>query len=338
MTEPVPQRFQEILTVLNSGRFALVMARSPEERSTACAKLLFDQEKIPYALHLIDYPRLRRSPDKAETVRLRQQDTILRSGIRRDPIAEDGANPFAYNQLSKQIRSFLNRYVDLPIVFDFTCMTIVHLLALVSVLEFTPRRKHPVYLCYTTPRFYGFERIGYAGWKDVLFVPLGEPHPATNEGYARGLVLAGHDAERLGVALQEYEPDGGIVLYTMTRDRPDFLQRGREVNEMVVKRLLSLRIPGTGKPAGVYAWEERGNVLDDPCTVVAIVKRLATSAIDENGPLVLFPFGPKLTILTAAMAICSHAGLSSWAVCPIPTAYLADTSFGSGDIYCIRHD
>lgn len=334
MPQLLLRNFTDVIQELGTASYFLFSVLSSEDRSTACIEKLIESDKLPKRLYLSEYPSIRDPEDEMKRVNKLYQ--ALSEKLKKSLHIDSETNPYAFSQLVRQLMCVIKEAGSAPLLVDFTCMTIVHALALVDVLSSSGLPGHGnIYLCYTTPGYYGFERIGDAGWKDVLFVPIGDLRQQAHEGHARGLILAGHDAEPLGVALEEFEPDGGIVLYTRTMDRPDFERRAREENRTIVMRLLSLRIINSTSSAGIGVWSEESTVIDDTERIESVVSGLVESAAADRGPILLYPFGPKLAVVSAALALSKAAGVSSWAVCPTPTAYQADFSVGSGTIYCV---
>jgi len=122
-------------------------------------------------------------------------------------------------------------------------MTRVHLVAVAEAV----RRRHEsldeLYFCYATPRSYGFQKGLLLGWRDTLFVPINMRRSLRREGNARGVILAGHNNERLSTALHELEPLSGVFIHAREEGRPDLLARGRELNKPIENRLLRLKMP-----------------------------------------------------------------------------------------------
>lgn len=322
----------DLRDTLSSRPFVHVVVISSEDRSIASVEALCHLDCIPSRLLAFTYPRFQEI--RAERRGPTNHDRLVTMMKPAKPLVKEVSNAHAFSMLHRELANIIDRAQRLPIVIDFTCMTEVHLLALVSVAMTATRLESELYFCYTTPQYYSFEEQGFIGWKDVLFVPIGDLTAASSDGHSQGLILPGHDGERLAVALQEYEPESGMILYTRPEGRPDFLLKAREANRTVAQRLLLLR-SGPQSNAAETAWCEAGTMLDDLDQVLEISTALAEKARRTAGPLMLFPFGPKLVTLAAALAMTEERGLASWAVCPIPTRHRPDFTFGSGHTYCL---
>ncbi|TFH07132.1 MAG: hypothetical protein E4H08_10000 [Candidatus Atribacteria bacterium] len=322
----------ELRETLAGRPYVHVIVASSEDRSIASIGALRRLGCSPDHLFVFTYPRFQdRSVSMGGVTKHERIVSLMsREKLHEEPVP----NAHAFSLLHKGLVSIQDRAKGLPIVVDFTCMTEVHLLALVSIATRNASSQAPLFVCYTTPQYYSFEEPGFSGWKDVLFVPIGSLSSIALDGHSHGLILAGHDGERLAVALQESEPETGKILYTQPETRPDFLHKAREANQVVVKRLLSLR--NSDSRDTLRAWKEERTMLDDLEHVLAISKALASEARRSGGSLILFPFGPKLVTLAAALAIKEEGDLASWAVCPIPTRLRPDFTFGSGHTYCLE--
>ncbi len=329
-------RADDALEHIETGAFAFVAAASSEERSTAWAAALGAADKAPRLALLADYSStMGRPPDDVDRLDRNVADIAKMLGV--TPEVQRELNPYSFAQCFASLERALERAGGLPLLVDYTSMSTIHIMALARLVADFGHAGPTILLCYSTPRFYEFGGIGTRGWKDTLFVPVGSAAQLDREGLARGLILAGHDEERLSVALQEFEPDGGVVLYTATDDRPDFLKRAKEANRGVVERLLKLRIQGdTVGSNGVYAWEEQAASIDDIERIVKTVGRLAESTHADRGPVVVFPFGPRISILVSALTLACAPGVSSWAVVPVPSSFRIDDSRGSGRMFCIQ--
>ena len=160
----------------------------------------------------------------------------------------------------------------------------------------------------------------------------------TREGHAIGIVLPGHDAERLAIALEELEPFSGIVVFANTPQRPDFLARSRETNKYVIDRLktlslnLNLResLPTTHNPR----WSFETSDIFKSQTISRCVDDAIEMAYEFRAPLVLFPFGPKIHTLIVSIHIAHAKYVDSYAVYPVPTRFQVGYTEGIGETKC----
>jgi hypothetical protein len=146
------------------------------------------------------------------------------------------------------------------------------------------------------------------------------------EGQSRGIILAGHDAERLSVALGELEPASGTLVYCGNPKRPDFLRRAREVNAKIERRLLQLRMPrSSGPPAAVDGWTASSIDVGDFQALSTALRIQVNEAKREESPVILFPFGPKPDSLAVALLLREWGVGDAWAVYPVPRASVPHT-------------
>ncbi|MCI0557635.1 MAG: hypothetical protein MN733_04010 [Nitrososphaera sp.] len=111
---------------------------------------------------------------------------------------------------------------------DISCMTRVHLIVIAQLLARRQLDPENTVFAYVSPQSYNVE-AGSVGWRDTILVRISGEPSMRREGHARGLVLAGHDGERLGLALSQLEPSSGLVVFATNARRPDFALRAHEV-------------------------------------------------------------------------------------------------------------
>ena len=241
-------------------------------------------------------------------------------------------SPYAMTPLRDIVRSAsvtANR-----VVVDITCMTRPHVLSVAAtVTEFDSWL-----VGYT--RAVGYGNLGAAdangGWRDTLVLPLHEDATLRNEGVALGLVLLGHEPARTGLALDELEPGAGIVVSSLDQARPDLQRVALRTHGPLLNYLERLRMPG---PRGALlhnyidreGWDEaivRLDALADDAE--AIARPLIAAARAVQGPIVLYPFGPKITCFVFGRILATAYREASWAVYPIPRSHPLDYSSGVG--------
>jgi hypothetical protein len=166
-------------------------------------------------------------------------------------------------------------------------------------------------LAYTIPENYiGFdkkERFS-TGFAETLILPLVDGAKMMRESNARGVILPGHEGQRLLVALGEIDPIGGTFIHAVTPRRPDFEQVARHRNRPVHEELT-----GLGK------WRDFSVDFRRMRNVSMIVRNEARRAKANNGPLLIYPFGPKPSIFAAVFTAARLYPEGSWFVYPIPT-------------------
>ena len=323
-----------VAAAIRDKPYSYVAATSFEDRDTAWAAFLRDLPTKPRKVILFEYDTAVEPRD--EDLRCRAanlgafEQYFGRSCIHR----VSKVNPFAFSALVRAMQPIISSITTQQILIDITCMTRVHALAAVSVMQLVDARNYTCLYCYTAPASYGFEIGSHASWKDVLFIPIGKPRLFKREGHAQGLILAGHDGERLSVALQELEPATGTIVYTRRQRRPDLLRKARDANRTVASRLLALRVPDDSPAVrGEQAWRESVLAMEDTRKLERIVTAMVAQARRDRGPVVVYPFGPKLTMVEVALMIAEAPDVDAWVVYPVPASF--DVNYSRGvDVLC----
>jgi len=336
-----PRDFDQAIADLGSRDLVFVGAGSGEERSSACFEQLVRSQRMPRSVYVVDYdtPALRGKGEPDATTE--GGDSLLWQASRRlQELRGSQTKQLLLNPYASQ--PFIDAVVELrqaengcTLVLDYSCFTRVHVIALATIMAQWPDHTPSPVLCYTIPQSYVIETRERRAWRDVLLVPIGSPKASENEGRAYGLVMAGHDSDRLGVALQEYEPDRGIVTYIMTKNRPDFYRRAREANSDIVSWLRAIRDPGPDTEGEGFSWTETVLMLEDVERVESATRLLVDSARQERATVLLFPFGPKLSALAAAFTIARESDIPAWGILPTPIGVEGEFSWGVGPRYCV---
>jgi hypothetical protein len=108
-------------------------------------------------------------------------------------------------------------------VYDISCVTKIHTLALAAELHASGDDVRWC-LAYSLPEAYNLADLGGKhdiGWQDIVVAPLAETAALFNEADGRGVIIPGHEGDRLVVALGELEPAGGVITVAETVGRPD---------------------------------------------------------------------------------------------------------------------
>jgi hypothetical protein len=175
-------------------------------------------------------------------------------------------------------------------------------------------------VAYTMPENYG-DLDGMGTWKDVIVAPLAEPAALLNEAHGRGVIIMGHEADRLSVALAELEPPAGAVVIANNPRRPDWRATAVRKNKSALARL---------EAATEGPWERADVNVSDPGALARLVADQVHRAREHKAPVVLFPFGPKALVFAAAVQLCTEYPEGSWFVYPVPSGYDVDYSEGVG--------
>ena len=179
-------------------------------------------------------------------------------------------------------------------------------------------------ICYTLPRNYlalAELRDDFMGFPFTITAPLVDGAGLGDEARARGVVVLGHEGERLAVALSEMEPRQGSILLVGNRSRPDIMRVTQRRNKKVL-----------GTLAG-DTWRTVRISFRDFGRVEELVASEAAGAAGEGAPLFIYPFGPKSTVLAVALAAAKHYPKGSWFVYPVPSFYDQQYTVGIGLTY-----
>jgi hypothetical protein len=282
---------------------------------------LSDVRYVRYSTRVVPEDRASRMTQSNEA----QVENWLATGAITGSMSAIDMSPHAFWDFSHLVGSALDEAEWDVVLLDITCLTKLHAVALAGVLD-RVRAQH-VFVLYTAPESYGYlhpDADPRTGWSDVLVLPLSRVPHIGDEARSRGIVIPGHEGDRLLVALAEVEPSRGVVIMAHTRDRPDFRVAAQSGNSSMIHDLRAAR-PG--------AWNEVTVDVMSPTVVASTVaSEIAEASADPEriAPVYLYPFGPKVFSLAAAMALMDAYSQRSWLVYPVPAAYESDYSFGSG--------
>lgn len=269
---------------------------------------------------VFDYPTTA-TPMYEDRARRRANRVVLEGLAAGSRYHEVEVAPYSYTALHGKVQDALDTLDPEYVVFDVTCLTKVHAVALATFLA---GRSSPRWaLAYSTPVSYGRleEPQKRHGWRDVLLAPLGDGALLSNEHKSRGIVLAGHEADRLAVGLAEIEASGGVIVLADTPKRPELRVLTERKNRHILRHLES---------SSAYSWRREVVQIDRVNRLSRLVSAEVDVAQRDNAPVILYPYGPKVFVFVAALALSRRYSLGGWLVCPIPRRYDVDYSHGSG--------
>lgn len=309
----------------------LIAALSFEDRATcgadSVAESLGELVMLDYGSRATPGLPARKAREKSWTKAGRIADGN-RSAVRRLEM-----NPYSMRDLEEAV---LSGDPETHTVVDLSCLTRTHVVAAARACDELSRQGRDWSVLYTTPLSYGNIADASAGfgWRDTLVLPIGREPSATNEGVSLGLALLGQESERLQIALDEVEPAAGFAVHVVRRDRPDLYRRTLASNDLVLRHLRSLRMPGRRADAirAIFpslGWIERGVALEEMISELGeIVDSLTLAAQAADAPVFLYPFGPKLGAFIASLLLASRYPEASWCIYPIAVAHPLDYSEG----------
>ena len=278
---------------------------------------------------ILTYPTEAHPPDQDRQRRAQHREALLRAleaaSIRESDVAAYATSPFA-SLLESEIATTRPEVV----VVDVTCMTKAHTVALAAVSTQAGPSPDFIY-AYTTPVNYQLPSAKRSlGWRDVIILPIGDAPRFRREGHARGILLAGHEADRVSVAFAALEPAAGLIVMSEARGRPDFHSVSEATHSHILRRLERLRMPGEGvEGRSLDGWTRTTVSLSKLEVLSGPIHEEVRRASETDAPLLLFPFGPKAVVLAASLQLAAEYRNASWCVYPVPTAYDVDYTFGA---------
>jgi hypothetical protein len=214
---------------------------------------------------------------------------------------------------------------EVQYVFDITCLTKIHTLALAYWLATTPELPR-VLIAYSRPHDYGspIRKVWDKGaWLETVVAPFDiDPFPRATG--VTGIALLGHEGDRLRLALDEVPMDEGVIVVVKSDEpRLDFVAETQN-------RWLLDDISRQNDPASVFL--HRVPLLD-MARLQKIVVATSDNARAKGMRLMLYPFGPKPLIFGASLFAVGNYLLGTWYTYPIPRTYDLDYTVGVGTTY-----
>jgi len=304
---------------MTAERAVWIGAASFEDRCTASLSALASAGAVFTEAIVLDYGN---SSGSAVEVDLRRKNISkmreLGARLLRQEPRLFVVNAYSFQELQDCILA-LSGDADL-VVADISCFTKIHTLALASCLP-TMSRLPIHYIAYSVPESYTHlgSRRALPGWRDIIVAPLSDCAGLVNETHGRGVIIPGHEADRLIVGLAELEPSGGIIIHAETSRRLDLRYVSETANRKALRQLTKKH---------PEAWKTYIVGTEEYSVLASRVRREIDLARSNNAPVILFPYGPKSHVYCAGAVLASEYPESSWFVYPIPLLY--DLEYSSG--------
>ncbi|MCI0604588.1 hypothetical protein L0156_16500 [bacterium] len=315
-----PRSMQSLLG--NSSSTMWVGALSFEERCVASLSKLSGEDLRVNAAVALGYSTQVNpsSDDQARRARNLEILSDLKSKAYDEEIRLVRIDAYSFQGLQDAMEDLIARDNPKFVIFDVSCMTKIHVLALAAMLSRSQLR-FEWSVCYSIPENYGnlSEPHRKSGWRDIIVAPLAETALLFNEAHSRGIIMPGHEADRLILGLAELEPSGGLILLVNTPNRPDLRYLSERNNHKIMRQLTRLRSSD---------WVIKIVGLVDLDNLARYAKEQINIAKEFDAPVILFPYGPKLLLFFVALQLSSEYPEASWFVYPIPAAY--DINYSEG--------
>jgi hypothetical protein len=206
------------------------------------------------------------------------------------------------------------------VVIDVSCMTKLHTIALAESFAAFASGAGRAYVVYARPENYGTMTDGF-GWRETLVAPLTDRVPARRDpSDARGIVIPGHEGDRLRAALSALPSERGLIMVGDVPERRDFRERSERRNGQTMFLLTDLH-------AG--QWTKVGVDTRDLPRVAEFTQGQIAAADAERRAIALYPFGPKPLVFEVARVLANRCPDATWLVYPMPHRY--DIAYSAGD-------
>lgn len=311
----------------NSRRTVWLGALSFEERCTASVAAIVEQKVRLTAGIALEYETTVSPSTEAEEQR-GQNWGILETlgkkafveGIRRQEVPA-----YNFQELQNILEDLLAEAEIDFVIIDITCLSKIHALAVAATLA---RFEGPSgwMVAYSTPENYGSladRPQELPAWRDIIIAPMAETALLFNEASSRGIIIPGHEADRLIIALAEIEPEGGLIAVAESRRRPDLRYITERKNQRTIRRLRRMRM---GR------WLKCIICLTDLRKIRNNVGHEIRMAKQYDAPVIFFPYGPKSMIFAIGLQLACEYPEASWFVYPIPSSYDANYSSGAEEM------
>jgi hypothetical protein len=299
-------------------------AVSFEDRCSGSLKALASQNAVISRGIVLDYATKIQPEREGQYKRSQNLEIILDhigrdSQIHRIPSYRFGA---FLNILAELHKEYHKAGMEFQYIFDITCLTKIHTLALAYWLATTDDLPN-VIITYSRPHDYGspIRKVWDKGaWIEVIVAPF-DIYPDPIALGVAGIALLGHEGDRLRLALHEVPMDQGVVIVVESDDpRLDLVAKTQ--NRWLLDDVISQKdsIPITLHRISLW----------DMVRLHKIITIISDIARTKGMRLMLYPFGPKTIVFGASFFCADHYLLGTWYSYPIPRTYDLDYTVGIG--------
>ena len=298
-----------------------------EERCTGSLTRLGETDLNIQSVYFLEYPTSARPESEDRRLRRVHREYVADLASRSSAaLTSYSVEAYASDGLISALTKFIDAHPASALVLDISCFTKIHVVAAAECIRAMGPTRRPIFAVYTSPRAYGNldQTSKVIGWSDVIVAPISNSAQMRNESHSRGIIIAGHESERLWSALNEIEPAAGLVALGNTPGRPDITRLSERVNKKIMSHI-ALDYDS--------AWHRKVVDIADVEEMRLRVSLEVALAKPHSSPVILYPFGPKTLILASALALLDLYPEASWFVYPVPAGYDVSYSEGIGGTY-----
>jgi hypothetical protein len=220
--------------------------------------------------------------------------------------------------LENAILSLVSESKATCVLFDMTCMTKLHAIALAGFLASGKLANWKI--AYTQPDNYGsLDDREVNKWADVLIAPVTIGSSFGSEEASRGVIIAGFEVHRIMVALGEVEPPAGLILVGKTPGRPDQLKLSMRRHVHLIDRLTK---------RSRDRWKVVSPDIFDFAEVFTLIDQEVAIAAKDDAPILLFPFGPKPLVFGSCFRLVEKSDNAAWFLYTVPANHDLEYSEG----------
>jgi hypothetical protein len=313
--------FEAVLPAAIS-RIHWVGASSFEERCTASLACLRRANIKIVRSSVIEYDTDVRPRNRARTMitdNRKRMHRLLGSSAR-TPVAIPSYRYIAFLAWLTELGDSEGQPGDIDaLVIDVSCLTKLHAVALCRWLTAT-KLSFPIVLAYSSPKDYHASKSvkpTRGRWKDLLVAPVvSRPLPDLREN--SGVLIPGHEGDRLRLALDEVVANRGLVIEAEARELRVAVASQAQ-NSFLYDRIEGLH----GSDFELVSVD-----IAQMRSVQSAVRKVVKAARECRSKLTIYPMGPKPLVLGAVAEACSSYSLGTWYVYPVPSYYRATYTHG----------
>ena len=297
-------------------------ALSFEDRCMGSINSLLKNNLVIKKAFILDYLNVLLIPKESEENRSQNKRMMLI--LIKNQFQLLGIHPYRYSEffgmLEKTYEDISRSNNRCVIVIDFSCLTKIHTVALAYWIC-KQKLSIPIVLAYSQPEFYGnpYKNIwGKGKLTRTLHIRL-DLNSTKTYSSTNVIAILGHEGDRLRLAINEANPDDGLVIKVLPKKIPSKLSTVTDIqNSWLYQEIHD----------GIRDFKIKKLEYDNISELIKLITNYCKAAKDINSRIVLCPFGPKPFIYYTAFAILSTYPELAWLFYPVPASYDPDYSKG----------